>query len=109
MHYDSASIHLPVTNDVSVRIVMVLALMAGWKGKKSDVKGAFLKGSLDPGQERMFMYVLKGFEEFYDEDEVLELLKAIHGTKKAAMAFWKELLLACMKDMKNKRNRADPC
>ena len=71
VHYDSASIHSPVTNDVSVHIVMVLALMANWDGKISDVKGAFLKGSLDPNQERMFMHIPQGFEEYYEEDEVL--------------------------------------
>ena len=47
IQYDSSSISLPVTNKVSVRIVFVLALMAGWIGKFSDVKGAFLKGELD--------------------------------------------------------------
>ena len=99
MHYDSASIHSPVTSDVSVRIVMVLALMANWDGKISDVKGAFLKGSLDPSQERMFMHIPQGFEEYYEKDEVLELHKAIYGTKKAAMAFWRELL-ACMRYIK---------
>ena len=39
---------------------------------------------------------------------VLQLLKAIYGTKQAAMRFWYELL-TCMKDMNNKRNGADPC
>ena len=29
MHYDSSDIYAPVTNDTTIRIVMVLALMAG--------------------------------------------------------------------------------
>ena len=108
IHYDSSSISSPVTNDVSVRIVFVLALMAGWIGKISDVKGAFLKGDLDAEKEQMYMHVPEGFEEYYEDDELLQLLKAIYGTKQAAMAFWKELL-KCMKHMKYARNGADPC
>jgi hypothetical protein len=42
LHYDSTSIHAPVTNETSVRIVLVLALMADWIGRINDVKGAFL-------------------------------------------------------------------
>eukprot|EP00957_Ditylum_brightwellii_P157725 12005311-Ditylum_brightwellii.AAC.1 len=44
VHYDGTSIHAPVTNEVSVRIVIVLALMADWIGRVNNVKGAFLKG-----------------------------------------------------------------
>ena len=108
IHYDSLSISSPVTNNVSVRIVFVLALMAGWIGKISDVKGAFLKGELDHEKEPMYMHVPEGFEEFYGNDELLKLLRAIYGMKQAAMAFWKELL-KCMRDMLYKRSGADPC
>ena len=108
IHYDSSSIHSPVTNDISVRIVLVLALMAGWIGRISDVKGAFLKGDLEMTKEEMYMKVPEGFEKFYGANMVLLLLKAIYGTKQAAIAFWKELL-KCMKDMGYARNGADPC
>eukprot|EP00957_Ditylum_brightwellii_P094324 7181621-Ditylum_brightwellii.AAC.1 len=87
---------------------MVLALMAGWTGYINDVKGTFLKGSLDHEAETMYMQVPEGFEKIYPAGVVLLLLKAIYGTKQAAMAFWKELL-QCIQDMKNKRNGADPC
>eukprot|EP00957_Ditylum_brightwellii_P031667 2401616-Ditylum_brightwellii.AAC.1 len=65
LHYDGSSIHSPVTNETSVRIVMTLALMAGWVGRINDVKGAFLKGNLDKDKERMYMKVPQGFEKFY--------------------------------------------
>ena len=74
----------------------------------SDVKGAFLKGDLDTNKERMFMHVPKGFEKHYPGSVYLLLLKAIYGTKQAAIIFWKELL-KCMKSMGYKRNGADPC
>lgn len=71
IHYDSSSISSPVTNDVSVRIVFVLALMAEWIGKISDAMRAFLKGHLNTDKERMYMHVPEGFEELYNEDELL--------------------------------------
>lgn len=108
IHYDSSSVHSPVTNDTSVRIVFVLALMAGWIGRISDVKGAFLKGSLDLDKEQMYMHRPKGFEKYIPDGVLLQLLMAIYGTKQAAMAFWRELL-KCMYNMDYKRNGADPC
>ena len=47
IHYESNDIHVPVTNDTTVRVVMVLALMVGWLWLIADVQGAFLKGELD--------------------------------------------------------------
>eukprot|EP00957_Ditylum_brightwellii_P087263 6642112-Ditylum_brightwellii.AAC.1 len=56
----------------------------------------------------MQMKVSKGIENFYPNDVVLMLLRAICGTKQVAMAFWKELL-EWMKGMTYQRNGADPC
>jgi hypothetical protein len=108
VHYDSASIHSPVTNYTSVRIIFTLALMAGWIGRISDVKGAFLKGDLNEDKEQMFMHVPEGFSKYYLDNVVLKLIKALYGTKQAAMAFWKELL-KCMGSMGYTRNGTDPC
>ena len=108
VHYDSSSIHSPVTNDVTVRIVFTLTLMAGWIGRISDVKGAFLKGDLDTSKEQMYMHVPKGFEKYYPGEVYLMLLKAIYGSKQAAIAFWKDLL-KYMRSMQYERNGADPC
>ena len=109
IHYESNDIHAPVTNDTTVRVVMVLALMAGWLGLIADVQGAFLKGELDyKGNERMYLKVPQGFECKYSNGVVLWLLKALYGTKQAAMAFWKELL-KCMRHLGFERSGADPC
>ena len=107
IHYDNSSISLPVTNDMSVRIVFVLALMAGWIRKISDVKGAFLKGELDMNKEQIYMHVPEGFEKIYKEDEILQLKKVIYGKKQAAMTCWKDLL-KYLKHMNYTRNGADP-
>ena len=107
-HYDGSSIHAPVTNDCSVRIIMVLVLMASWFGQIVDVKAAFLNDHLDQEKEKMYLEIPEGFERFYPTNVYLLLLKALQGTKQAAMVFWKELL-KCMRDMKYQRSGADPC
>ena len=42
--YDSVNIHASITNNVTVRLVLVLMLMAGLVAHIVDVKGAFLHG-----------------------------------------------------------------
>ena len=41
VHYDSTATSSPVTNDMSIRIIMILGLMAGWDCQLKDVVGAF--------------------------------------------------------------------
>ena len=62
MSYDSASIHAPVTNAISVCIVLTLILMAGWTAEVVDVRGAFLHGQFTDG-ERVYMEVPRGQRE----------------------------------------------
>ena len=106
-NYDESSIHAPVTNDCSVRIIMVLVLMERWYGQIVDVKGAFLNGHLDHEKEKMYMHLPEGFKRYYPTNVYLLLMKALHGTKQAAMVFWKELL-KCMRDMKYQRSGSGP-
>ena len=94
-HYDSSSIHAPVTNATSIRVILVLMLMANWTANVVDVKGAFLHGEFTDGEE-IFMEVPQGFEKHYPGNVVLRLLKTIYGLKQAAMAFWR-MLLRCIK------------
>jgi Reverse transcriptase (RNA-dependent DNA polymerase). len=56
VHYDSASISAPVTNDVTIRICLVLMLMMGGVGKLCDVKGAFLHGSFSNSEETISIF-----------------------------------------------------
>ena len=61
VHYNAADISSPVTNDMSIRIVMVLTLMAGWVAKVVDVKGEFLHGGFNEGTEPVYMAVPEVF------------------------------------------------
>jgi hypothetical protein len=40
-----------VINDTTNRVLFTLAMLAGWKGYVIPVKGAFLNGRFDKGEE----------------------------------------------------------
>ena len=105
--YDSVNIHAPVTNNVTVRLVLVLMLMAGWLAHIVDVKRAFIHGEFKKG-EKVYMKLPESWEYSYPSNAILLLLRTIYGLKQAAMAFWKKLLMA-MRGMGLKRSTADPC
>ena len=65
-HYDSTSIHALVVNDTTVRIIMVLGIMAHWMSHLVDVQGAFLNGNLE-SNEQMFMEVPQGFKKHFQK------------------------------------------
>lgn len=106
-HYDEARKSAPVVAEATIRIVLILMIMAGWVGELMDVKGAFLCGTFED-EHQMYMYVPQGWEEYYPPNVVLLLKKTIYGLKQAARAFWKRLCEA-FKNMSFKRSKADPC
>eukprot|EP00957_Ditylum_brightwellii_P094995 7234254-Ditylum_brightwellii.AAC.1 len=56
--------------------------MASWATALTDVKGAFLNGQFQDG-EQLYMTVPHGFEQFYSSDVLLLLQKMIYGLKQA--------------------------
>jgi hypothetical protein len=88
IHYDSSNISSPVTNDATIRIIIVLLIIFKWSAQLVDVKGTFLCGNFKDGEE-IFMEVPQGFEEFYGAYVLLLLLQKIYGLKQAAMALWR--------------------
>ena len=94
--------------DATVRIISVIygsSPVLVWE--VIDVDGAFLQGRFKNG-ERMYVGVPNGFEQFYGEDECLELLAPLYGTKQAAKCYYDRMLKE-MKQLGNKRSNADPC
>ena len=92
---------------MTIHIVLILMIMAGWYAEVLDVRGAFLHGVCADGEE-IYMEVPQGFERWYSNQHELLLLRAIYGLQQAAYAFWRELLKA-FNSMKYIRNKADPC
>ena len=62
VHYYAADIASPVTNDMSIRIVMVLTLMAGLIAKIVDVKGEFCMGNSLKELSQCIWLSLKNFK-----------------------------------------------
>ena len=108
VHYDPKSVAAPVTNDITIRVVMTLMLMAGWFGELLDVKGAFLHGHFGPKEKPIHMRIPQGMEQYYPLNWILLLLKTIYGLCQSAFAFWK-LLLSVFRAMGFERSKADPC
>jgi hypothetical protein len=106
-HYDSSNISSPVTNDATIRIIIVLMIIFKWSAQVVDVKGDFLCGNFKDG-EAINMEVPEGFKEFYGAYVLLLLLQTIYELTQAAMAFWRELVKV-LTDMNFKRSVADPC
>ena len=106
-HYDTEDIASLVTNDMSIRIVIVTTVMTGWITNIIDVKGAFLHGEFDEGTEPVYMAGPEGFEDIYDDEVVFKLLETIYGLKNAEKEFWKDLLKA-FSAIKCTRSNEDP-
>ena len=107
VHYREEDKSAPVVNEITIRICLILMIMAGWQGLLVDVVGAFLNGRFGD-EEKVYTEVPEGFEKCCGNDVVLLLLRTIYGLKNAAMAYWKETLMA-FKHMKFSRSKADPC
>ena len=106
-HYFKDFISSPVVNDVTIRLLLILLILGNMYSWIIDINGAFLLGLFQAG-ELLYMFVPDGMEEYYEEDDVLLLLRTLYGLKQAAAAFWKELL-QCMTNMGFTRSDADPC
>jgi hypothetical protein len=107
-HYDPKSVAAPVTNKVTVLIVMTLMIMAAWASELLDVKGAFLHGQFGPQERRMHMRIPRGMEQYYPVGWLLLLLKTIYGLCQSAYAFWR-MLLAVFRSMGFEWSKANPC
>ena len=105
--YDPRDIMIPVVHGITVRITLVLMIMALWHAEIIDVKGAFLKASFDP-KHKVYMEIPKGFKKFYPKNMLLLLKKTLYGVKNAAKAFWL-VLLNIMASIGLLCSTADPC
>ncbi len=106
-HYDGTTISSPVTNSATIRIVLVLMVMADMIEHVVDVKGAFLRSEFEDGK-KIHTKIPNGFKKHFPAESVLLLLKCLYGLKQAAKAFWRQLLRVA-KAMGLTQSNADPC
>eukprot|EP00957_Ditylum_brightwellii_P204756 15340724-Ditylum_brightwellii.AAC.1 len=74
LHYHSHDLSAPVVNDMTIRMIMIMIIMAGWATRLLDVNGAFLNGRFQNG-EKLYTPVPQGFEPFYPADVLLLFLR----------------------------------
>ena len=84
---------MPVTNAATIRIVLVLLVMAIMIAHVVNVKGVFLHGDFKDGK-KIHMKIPRGSKKNFPERSVILLLKCLYGLKQAAKAFWRNLLQA---------------
>jgi hypothetical protein len=58
-HYKSDSTAAPVTNETTIKIILITLTLAEWEGHVIDVKGSFLRGKLNNGEE-MYLQIPQG-------------------------------------------------
>ena len=82
-------------NATTIHGVLKLMMMMGWVTALDGVNGALLHGEFH-NREQIYMKVPQGWEAYYSNTALLELLKFVCGLKQSVMAFWEELL-RCIK------------
>jgi hypothetical protein len=107
VHYDYTNIYSPVTNYAIVRLVFVLSLIFGWAVEQIAVQGAFLRGNFKK-EEKIYMGVPEGFEQYYPLGWLVLLLQTIYSLKQAAKTFFVEAEKA-LYDMDYEQSKAEPC
>ena len=58
MHYNKDNIATLVTNEVTIRVVMVIAIVLRLFTGLIDIKGAFLQGEFEKNEKELYMKVL---------------------------------------------------
>ena len=108
VHFKKNNISSPMTNEIMIRIVLVLIIILQLLAGVLDVKGAFLQGEFDEDEEQIYMTVLDGMEEYYGSRVLLKLLAPIYSLRNASMVFYKKLK-RCMGEIGYRRSLADLC
>ncbi|KAH9699463.1 retrovirus-related pol polyprotein from transposon RE1 [Citrus sinensis] len=91
----------PVVKSSTVRVILSLAVIKGWKVRQIDVNNAFLNGDLS---ENVYMTQPEGF--VTKEGYICKLNKALYGLKQAPRA-WYEKLKGCLTTWQFLNSKAD--
>ena len=78
----------PVARYNSIRVIISLTLVLGWKLHQMDVKIAFLNGKIE---EEVYIEQPEGFELHGKDTHVYKLKKALYGLKKAPRAWYAKI------------------
>ncbi|MCO5578964.1 hypothetical protein L7F22_032815 [Adiantum nelumboides] len=93
----------PVAKMTTVRLVIAMASMFGWKLRQMDVNNAFLNGDLE---EEVYMIQPEGYQHPEFPYYVCRLKKALYGLKQAPRA-WCEKITRFLKKIGFKQSTVD--
>lgn len=85
---DFDELFAPVARMETVRLLVPMAALEGWRLHHMDVKSAFLNGEL---QEEVFVRQPPGYDEAGNEHKVLKLNKVLYGLRQAPRALYAKL------------------
>jgi hypothetical protein len=94
----------PVARYTSIRAVMSLVSIMGWRIHQMDVKTTFLNGIIE---EEVYIEQPQGFEISGKESHVCRLKKALYGLKQAPRA-WYSRIDGYLQSMGFTKSEADP-
>lgn len=100
---DFTQVFSPVCNDVTFRIVLICMIVWQLDALIFDVVTAFLTGDLE---EEIYMECPEGLD--HEDDEILQLLKAIYGLVQASRQYNKRFT-GILKAIGFSQCRVDPC
>jgi len=75
----------PVVQWSTIRIVMILTALRGWKSVQCDITAAFIHALLKPGEE-IYVHQPRGFK--LKENHVLKLRRSLYGLRQAPRYFF---------------------
>ena len=78
----------PVARYNSIRVIISLVSVLGWKLHQMDVKTTFLNGKIE---EEVYIEQPEGFELHGKESHVCKLKKALYGLKQAPRAWYAKI------------------
>ena len=108
---DFTHTHSPIEGDVSIKLVLALALFMGWMCEMIDIEAAFLEADLE---EDVYIEWPEGLVKFgyISEEETkstcIKLEKAMYGCVQSPRAFFKELAKK-LTEMEMEQCKAEPC
>ena len=98
----------PVITDMSINICFVLIVLGKWGTRITDVEGAFLNGSFQKRNQKVYTTVPLGLRTLYPPWVLLLLLATMYGTIQGALQWFREMVKA-LTYLQWVRNTCDPC
>ena len=87
-HFKKDSMSLPVTNEVTIWVALVIMLTLRLLAEALDVKGVFLQGEFTGDEEEICMHAPDRLTEECGDSAYLKLLTLICGLRNASIAFY---------------------